>query len=98
MHAQGQLNLWRHDRRSFGPRKIVIAVACSPVMNRFLFSALFLLSTTLHAQLANQPPTPTWLAGAPKYETSFDHQGRLLMAILLVAADREVSISVNGQL
>src|SRR4051812_1079281 len=63
------------------------------VMNRFLLlPALLLLCTTLDAQLANQPPSPTWLAGAPGYETSFEHQGRLLMAILLVAADREVTI------
>jgi putative heme-binding domain-containing protein len=66
-------------------------------MNRFLLSTLLLLSSSLHAQLANQPPSPSWLAGAPKYETTFEHHGRLLMAILLVAADREVTLTVNGQ-
>lgn len=66
-------------------------------MNRLLLPALLLLSTALHAQLANQPPTPAWLGGEAAYETRFEHSGRLLMAILLVAADRETSVLVNGQ-
>jgi putative heme-binding domain-containing protein len=66
-------------------------------MTRVLFPALLFLATALQGQVANQPPTPFWLSAAPVYETRFDHEGHLLMAILLVAADREVEVLVNDQ-
>jgi putative heme-binding domain-containing protein len=67
-----------------------------------LLPALLLLAAAappipLRAQLANQPPSPSWLTGAPVYETRFEHKEKLLMAILLVAADREVAISINDK-
>lgn len=61
-----------------------------------LVLALAFAATAAQAQLANQPPAPFWLGGASDYEVSFEHRERLLMAILLVAAEREVTISLNG--
>jgi putative heme-binding domain-containing protein len=66
-------------------------------MTRVLLAALVFLATALQGQVANQPPAPAWLGGAPAYEAHFEHRGRLLMAILLVAVERNVSITVNGQ-
>ncbi|WP_170156921.1 hypothetical protein [Roseimicrobium gellanilyticum] len=48
------------------------------------------------AQLANLPPAPSWLEGGKSYEVKFEHQGKLLMSVLFVAADREVEVQVNG--
>src|SRR5204862_1220770 len=69
----------------------------SVLMTRILLPALLFLATALQGQLANQPPTPGWLGGASAYEVRFEHRDRLLMAILLVAAERDVSVTVNGQ-
>lgn len=69
-------------------------------MKRFLlilFSACVLLTSALHAQLANQAPVPSWLAGASSYEVRFEHREPLLMAILLVASESEVAVIVNEQ-
>lgn len=63
---------------------------------RWFAPGLALVTVSLHGQLANQPPAPAWLGGATAYEVRFEHSDRLLMAVLLVAADREVTVSVNG--
>ena len=60
----------------------------------FLFSIV--TASSAWGQLANQPPAPAWLDGASVYEAKFDHQGKLLMSVLFVAADKEVEVSVNG--
>lgn len=66
-------------------------------VNWFLFSACILFPAALQAQLANQPPVPAWLIGASSYEVRFEHREPLLMAILLVAAEREATVIVNDQ-
>lgn len=54
-----------------------------------------LLASGLHAQLANRPPAPLWLA-APALEKTFTAPDHLLMAVLLVASDAETAILLNG--
>ena len=55
-----------------------------------------LLASHAVAQLANQPPVPLWLetGSAVKH---FQHEGKLLKAILLVAGDGEVTVVLNGE-
>ncbi len=57
---------------------------------------LVLALTVVRGQVVERRPTPVWLEGAPRYEVSFEHREPLLMAILLVVADREVAVEVNG--
>lgn len=61
-----------------------------------LLVLLILVSGAAFAQLANSPPQPLWLEGAAVAEKSFTHEGRLLRAILLVAGDAEVTVTLNG--
>lgn len=51
--------------------------------------------TATRGQVVERRPAPFWLQGASRYEVSFEHREPLLMAILLVAADREVTAVVN---
>lgn len=56
----------------------------------------------VEAQLANQPPVPEWLGvseanAAVVLGTDFQHQGNLLKAILLVAAETETEVRLNGR-
>lgn len=48
------------------------------------------------AQIANQPPVPSWLTGSARYEMSFERPTKLLKAILLVAGEEPVTVMVNG--
>ncbi len=63
----------------------------------FLF---LLLAATCHAQMANRPPVPQWLA-APEGGTTFTHavkhEGKLLKAVLLTASDAAVEIVLDGK-
>lgn len=63
----------------------------------FLF---LLLAVTCHAQMANRPPVPQWLA-APEGGTTFTHavkhEGKLLKAVLLTASDAAVEIVLDGK-
>ncbi|MBL9143777.1 MAG: hypothetical protein JNM99_08850 [Verrucomicrobiaceae bacterium] len=54
---------------------------------------LLATAASAFAQLANQPPMPMWLSGAPVVERSFTHEGKLLKAILLGAGEMEVVIN-----
>ncbi len=63
------------------------AFACS--LSVFVFSLV-------QGQVTERRPTPVWMEGTSRYEVSFDHREPLLMAILLVAADREAVVEVNG--
>ncbi|MDB6073745.1 MAG: Cytochrome c, partial [Verrucomicrobiaceae bacterium] len=57
--------------------------------------SLSFLPAAAEAQLVNQPPAPLWLeAGA--VQKSFRHQGALLKAILLVAAEEKTQVLLNG--
>lgn len=54
-----------------------------------------------NAQLANQPPVPEWLGVSEERAeavigASFEHRGNLLKAILLVAAETETEVRLNG--
>lgn len=67
-------------------------------MFRGLF-AIFFVAAGASAQLANQPPTPQWLSsnqGRVTMERSFEQKGTLLKAILLLAADTETEVILNG--
>lgn len=66
-------------------------------MKHRLLIWLLLSTMPLGAQLANSPPAPDWLDGAPEYVRTFEHQEPLLMAVLLVASHRELEVSVNGE-
>jgi putative heme-binding domain-containing protein len=66
-------------------------------MKRLVFLQLVFIPALVCAQLANSPPVPDWLEGAPAYAQSFEQSDPLLMAVLLVAADRDVTLSVNGE-
>jgi len=73
-------------------------------MKRLLLMLLLLVTAQVHAQLANQPPVPQWLgletaASSPKMElgTNFEQKGKLLKAILLVAANADTEVFVNDQ-
>jgi hypothetical protein len=58
-------------------------------------AALCFFPALLWGQLANQPPVPQWLpAGEPSVR--FDGMERLLKAILFVAGDAAVKVSLNG--
>jgi hypothetical protein len=58
-------------------------------------AALCFFPALLWGQLANQPPMPQWLpAGEPSVR--FDGMERLLKAILFVAGDAAVKVSLNG--
>ncbi|QIF03219.1 heme-binding protein [Roseimicrobium sp. ORNL1] len=61
----------------------------------FIFTTIVAVAAS-SAQLANQPPAPAWLNGSSKYEVKFDHEGKLLMGVLFVAADKEVEVKLNG--
>ncbi|MEN3943551.1 hypothetical protein WJU23_19795 [Prosthecobacter sp. SYSU 5D2] len=54
---------------------------------------------SLHAQLANQPPVPVWIGAEAGggIERSFVQEGRLLKAILLVAAGTETEVLLNDR-
>lgn len=58
------------------------------------------LAPHARAQLVNRPPMPSWLkvegAGAGTMEKRFDHSGKLLKGILLLAVESKTSVSVNG--
>ncbi|HRJ08276.1 MAG TPA: hypothetical protein PK490_06710 [Prosthecobacter sp.] len=67
------------------------------------FFGLCLASVQAPAQLANQPPVPEWLAVSTEgaeaaLGVEFQHQGTLLKAILLVAAETDTGVRVNGAL
>jgi putative heme-binding domain-containing protein len=65
---------------------------------RFLFPAL-LLATTTFAQMANRPPAPMWLASekAATITREVRHEGKLLKAVLLTAADDAVEVMIDGK-
>ena len=62
-----------------------------------VFTLAALVSKEAAGQLANSPPQPLWLEGSPAVEKGFTHEGRLLRAILLVAGDAEVTVTLNGE-
>ncbi len=71
---------------------------------RTLLAVLFLAASlpTRHvaAQLANQPREALWIEGADgsgAFEGRFEHRGKLLKAILLVAAEQAVEVELNGR-
>ncbi|MBL9151536.1 MAG: c-type cytochrome [Verrucomicrobiales bacterium] len=69
-------------------------------MTTFLLLAGFLgpFTQPTQGQLGDDRPQPEWLAGAPRYETTFDLDTTpLVMAVLWVIADREVAVWVNDQ-
>ncbi len=67
-----------------------------------LIAAIFpsLFAAQIQAQVTNRPPVPQWLAvdGAPgaTVEKKFDHSGKLLKAILLLAVEGKATVSING--
>lgn len=64
------------------------------------FLAIFFVASWASAQLANQPPTPQWLSSNQDrvtMERSFEQKGTLLKAILLLAADTETEVILNGR-
>lgn len=69
-----------------------------------LWRLLAVLSVTafgsLCAQLANQPPVPVWLGteAGGRLEKSFEQEGSLLKAILLVAAGTETEVLLNDRM
>ncbi|HRQ88487.1 MAG TPA: hypothetical protein PLA50_06800, partial [Bacteroidia bacterium] len=68
--------------------------------SRFLRLCLVFLcgsSVLAPGQVVERRPIPVWMEGSARYEISFEHREPLLMAILLVAADREVVVEVNGE-
>lgn len=67
--------------------------------NRALILLALLIPLGASAQLANRPPAPSWLESAPPAaaEKTFRHEGPLLMAILLVAADSGTEVFINDQ-
>jgi putative heme-binding domain-containing protein len=69
-------------------------------MNRFLILlCLFAVGglSSLRGQVVERRPVPAWLGGASGYEVRFQHREPLLMAILLIVADREVTVVVNDK-
>ncbi len=64
-------------------------------MKRLAALLVTFLQARAFAQLANSPPVPAWLDGAPAYTKAFDHNEPLLMAVLLVATDRAASVTIN---
>ena len=60
-------------------------------------SLLLMSPVASPAQLANQPPVPVWLGNSEEYQLKFSQEGKLLMAVVLVAADREAEVQVNGK-
>ena len=50
-----------------------------------------LTTTTIHAQIVNRPPMPSWIkvddAGAGTVEKHFDYSGKLLKGVLLLAVE-----------
>lgn len=66
---------------------------------RLLLPLLF-FATVCHAQMANRPPVPQWLAAA-KDGTTFTHavkhEGKLLKAVLLCASDASVELLLDGK-
>ncbi|MES2597123.1 MAG: hypothetical protein V4662_17385 [Verrucomicrobiota bacterium] len=73
-------------------------------MKRLLLILLMFVAAEAGAQLANQPPLPQWLGletaasnGTMEVGTEFEHQGTLLKAILLVAADADTEVLVNDK-
>lgn len=70
---------------------------CRFVASLGLATAAFIFGVpNARAQIANQPPVPSWLTGSARYETSFERPTKLLKAILLVAGDGPVAVTVNG--
>ncbi len=65
---------------------------------RLAAAVLLLLPIFAGAQLANRPPSPSWLIydHTGHLEQRFEHTGPLLMAILFVAADSGATIHLNG--
>jgi len=65
---------------------------------RFLFPALLLASSTF-AQMANRPPAPMWLTSekAATITREVRHEGKLLKAVLLTAADAAVEVTIDGK-
>ncbi len=61
------------------------------------FGSFFLGLAATQGQVVERRPTPLWMEGAARYEISFEHREPLLMAILLVASDREIVVEVNGE-
>lgn len=64
-----------------------------PLVCCFLIFAV----SSIQGQVVERRPTPSWLQGAARYELSFELRDPLLMAILLVAAEREVTALVNDE-
>jgi putative heme-binding domain-containing protein len=65
-----------------------------------IFTAcLVFIAKSSPAQLANQPPAPYWLkvGEAGTISATFQQSGPLLKAILLVAADHEIAITINDR-
>ena len=75
------------------PSRLVIVM----MHHRPAIAFLLLLAGSLHAQLANQPPSPQWLTGEGTFEKAFTHQGKLLKAVLLGACDAEAEVVLNDQ-
>jgi len=67
-------------------------------MKRLLLLFLTILRVSGFGQLANMPAVPSWLNGQSAYDRRFEQTDPLLMAVLFVAADREVTVTVNGTL
>jgi hypothetical protein len=58
-----------------------------------------LLTATTFAQMANRPPAPMWLTAekASTITREVRHEGKLLKAVLLTAADATVEVLVDGK-
>ncbi|MBL9180694.1 MAG: hypothetical protein JNN17_01020 [Verrucomicrobiaceae bacterium] len=65
---------------------------------RFLLFALLLASPAL-AQMANRPPAPMWLTAEKPATITREvrHEGKLLKAVLLTAAEVSVEVLVDGK-
>ncbi len=64
---------------------------------RLLF--FLLLTAPAFAQMANRPPSPMWLSSEKSATMSREvqHEGKLLKAVLLTAADAPVEVLVDGK-
>mgnify|MGYP007037076435 CR=1 FL=1 len=64
---------------------------------RLLF--FLLLTAAAFAQMANRPPAPMWLASekAATITREVRHEGKLLKAVLLTAADAPVEVMIDGK-
>ena len=65
----------------------------------FLITLVLACVPVAQGQLANSPPAPQWLAHDSQsvVEKKFEWSGRLLKAVLFVASDSPIKISLNGE-